>query len=130
MITARIYRAQGNTEKEEAALKRVLEIAPDYPPALAEIVSLDLKANRFDAGQDRLQRALDRDPNNAQAALTLGWLCESKGNLDKAITYYLRALEADGIRAADDRGAPRVPEPARHDRTSTARKPGRSPRQW
>lgn len=88
----------------QALLDRVLEVEPDYIPALTTLARLYYRAPKTE-GMSRQQNELeirqlaDRiaeiDPNSVDALGWLGWFAYLDGNWQVAAHFYEKALQAD-----------------------------------
>ena len=84
--------------------REALEIDPDYAPAWVGLASIRFGMAGpigFDYDSiaplavDAAERALEADPDNAQAYAVLGGLARAEGDLARAARYHQRALDLD-----------------------------------
>jgi Flp pilus assembly protein TadD len=84
----------GRPELAEQNLMRAAEIEPAYASeALRYTGQMRALSGDLETGLDLLRRAVERDPENAQAHHDLGYTHELRGELDEAARSYRRALE-------------------------------------
>ena len=95
---AECYRQADNPAEAVVCLRNGLKYAPDDNDMRLEL-GIALMANQqFDAAERELQRVLERDPENVEALVHLGYLYIVSGwwyASDKAVEVLKRALELD-----------------------------------
>jgi len=76
---AQVYKEKGDKERRFEQLQRVISLGPDTPRGHKSRVALGLERgqyffeqHRFDEGYVAIQKALDINPNNVMALITLG----------------------------------------------------------
>jgi tetratricopeptide (TPR) repeat protein len=82
----------------DAAAACFQELLAAYPkaPNVHYLYGTFLSANDKDAGLREFQKELQLNPKNAVALLTIALEYEARGELDTAVSYARRAVEADG----------------------------------
>ncbi len=63
--------------------------------------STDLRENLLAESRDCFRRAHDLDRKNPKYTMGLGWIFHEMGNLDQAINWYDRAIDADAQKGRD-----------------------------
>jgi len=91
---ANVYHEQGDDENTEAWLKKVLEIEPDFAPALNYLgyFYAELGSNLEEA-HELIRRALEREPNNGHYQDSMGWVLFKMGRVEEALDYIKSSLE-------------------------------------
>ncbi len=84
---------QGRAADAEQAYRSALERAPNYTLARANLGNLLMDAGRFDEGVAAYEEGIALDPKNAELMNGLGWRFEQKGDRDRALSWYGRALD-------------------------------------
>jgi transcriptional regulator HilA, main transcriptional regulator of SPI1 len=116
----------------EADAGRALEIAPDYPPALAALGwSRSTLSSTPDGGAELLDRAIDLDGRHSKARLYRGWARAGEERLDGAIADLDAGLEVSpldqallGVRAWLEICAGNVESGEKRARDGLERRPG------
>jgi tetratricopeptide (TPR) repeat protein len=75
----------GKRDEAHAALKEVLDKAPDYLPAWVTLMDLDMSEAKYDDAASCASTILDRDARNYQALLSRSSISLAKGDVDKAV---------------------------------------------
>ncbi|OGX16304.1 MAG: hypothetical protein A2166_04080 [Omnitrophica WOR_2 bacterium RBG_13_41_10] len=89
---ANIYDELKNRPKAEEALKKTLELNPDYHQALNYLGYLYVEENKnLDQAQGMINKALELEPNNGAYVDSLGWLYFKQGKLKEAINELEKA---------------------------------------
>ena len=86
--------ARGDVRGAEQAYRRALEKAPEYTLARANLGNLLMESGRFGEGVAVYEQGIALDPKNAELMNGLGWQYGQKGDAEKALHWYGRALEA------------------------------------
>lgn len=114
---AREALAQRDVPAALAALYRVLECEPDYPPALHELGVLYFRLQRYGDSACAFERFLTQLPERVGETRALGHCYYSLGQYDKARAHYERVLEREPRMVEALRGLAlsmlRLGEPAR-----------------
>ena len=69
---AQVYRLESNLPEATGLLARVLQLSPDYVPALVWLAAVDVDLGRLDAAEPLLNRALTLQPESTAAMYWLG----------------------------------------------------------
>jgi tetratricopeptide (TPR) repeat protein len=88
MLCATLYQQRHDTAQARRAYEKVIELDPNYIPALnnlAYIYTVDL--GEYDTGLRLARRAKELAPDNPQIADTLGWVLYRQGNAEWALGY-------------------------------------------
>ena len=88
-----LYVARDQLEEAEDLLLRALEGSPETW-VYVELGELDRRQGRFDEALDRLNTALDRDPDDSYARATRGQVQRARGQHDEAVDDLLAAIAA------------------------------------
>ncbi|MEM8557616.1 MAG: tetratricopeptide repeat protein, partial [Bacteroidota bacterium] len=86
---------QQNLAEAEPALARAVALDPDFVVARANLGTLHLLSERFDAAAEQFERALRTDPTYAPALGNLGVLRAQQGRTDEARRLFERLLAAN-----------------------------------
>lgn len=89
-----IHCQQGRVDKGLSALRRSVELAPDYHDAHANLGLASMVGKDFTAAERHLARAIDLDPKQISPRVNLAVLRRNQGRLDEALEM-LRALEEE-----------------------------------
>jgi predicted O-linked N-acetylglucosamine transferase (SPINDLY family) len=81
----------GNIAEARNRYQRILEAEPEQVEALYRLGLLDCREGRFDAGVQRMGRAVALAPNYSEALYNLGVACMDNGDAQGAIVAYRRA---------------------------------------
>lgn len=92
---ANAYQLSGSIRDAELWYRRILSLKPDYAPSCLAYARLLLKQRDFSEARTYCVKALQINPQSADAHVLLGELCASEGNLDQAIAAYRCATELD-----------------------------------
>ncbi|MDH5445569.1 MAG: tetratricopeptide repeat protein [Gammaproteobacteria bacterium] len=84
---------EGKLDKAEAALKDFADDQQALAGPWANLALISIKRNKLEEAEQRLQKALARNPEMPQALNMMGFIEKQKGNIVKARDYYLRAIE-------------------------------------
>jgi predicted Zn-dependent protease len=76
---------------------RIEQQHPDAPLMLEALAQAYLRAYRLGDAEDTLKRWLALQPNNVQALLLQGTLCELRQQRGEAASYYRKAVEMDPL---------------------------------
>jgi tetratricopeptide (TPR) repeat protein len=80
-------------DEARAAFGKALETAPDYIPAVEQLVLLDLANKQYDAALQRVQPVLDRNPKSAEALVVQAKIFVAQRDLKRAEAALLKAIE-------------------------------------
>ncbi|MFT5197882.1 MAG: tetratricopeptide (TPR) repeat protein [Planctomycetota bacterium] len=97
---ARILMAQDDLTGAQEALRSALELELDFPDALVAMAVLERQRSEFEAAGRYLERALQREPNNAAWWTLVGFNYYDQRRFDEGRDAFLKALELDGASAA------------------------------
>src|SRR5690606_13294981 len=84
--------AKGETAKAQAYVQSLTERAPDFLPAWLLLAQIAANGHAYDEAAKHLERILSRDPANPDALLLNGRIRLAKGDFEKAIAEFERAL--------------------------------------
>ena len=91
----RIYRAAGDTEKEEAAFLKASELRPTYIQAHERLVDTYAREDRLEKALAQLDTLLENTPSHAPALIRKALIHERLGDPQKAVDTY------DALRQTD-----------------------------
>ncbi len=94
-LKAQAYGFERNSEQAEAALRKTLEIDPNYIAAYSALGALFVNTKQADRAIAEYQKILERRPDNATAYTMIGMLDDSRQNYDAAAESYRKALGKD-----------------------------------
>ena len=102
MTQASLYLAMKQPEKALELYKHLIDTGTQEPGVLSRLADLYEKTGKTDAGIRYFETLRSRLPRNAEVALGLGKLWDSKKDAARAESFYRQAMEED----------PAAPEPA------------------
>lgn len=88
---ARAQLAMSNNVSARETLEKLLAADPQFIPAVAQLVMLDLRERRREAAQDRLAKLVADHPGEASVALLEGDVAMTSGSYTAAATAFDRA---------------------------------------
>lgn len=95
---ANIYYCQlmkQDTASAIATLQSVLTEFPSDPKIsdfLNQLIDMYIKTNQLDNATSYLQKAIEKEPNNTAYLFNLGYLSETRGDMDAAVANYEKAI--------------------------------------
>ena len=93
-----LYATQGEEEKARKQYKMALDLNPGYLIARLNLAVLSLNHDETEEAYRWLQEGLKNYPENAALQNGLG-VCElRRGNVQKAITYFRKAIDIEGAK--------------------------------
>lgn len=88
------YRAvKKDTAKAIAAAERARKQFPEDPDLKQDEITLLIIANEVDAAKEKIQAAIDKNPDDHVLYYEMGYLYDASDDLDKAIEWYKKAIE-------------------------------------
>ncbi|MEK6280157.1 MAG: tetratricopeptide repeat protein [Acidobacteriota bacterium] len=94
-LKAQIYGFERNSVEAEVALRKTLELDPNYIAAYSALGALFINTNQQERAIAEYQKILERRPDNATAHTLIGMLDDSRKNYDAAAESYRKALGKD-----------------------------------
>lgn len=92
---AMLHDSNGNTDKAEADLRKVLEQNPDNAVALNALgYILTISSDRFSEARSLIERALELDPDNPAILDSMGWVLYQQDQPEQALNYLTRAWDS------------------------------------
>lgn len=92
LLLAQVYAAQGDTNRAEATLKKIIEADPKIPAAYSMLANLYVaEGNRAQALQE-LASVLSQTPSNAPALMMKGMILETQKDYTAALDTYEKLL--------------------------------------
>ena len=88
-----ILRYQKKAPEARAAFEQALELAPDYLPAIDQLVELDIADKKLEAATRRAETLVAGYPTNAEPVLLLAKVHAAAGNVNQTEADLLRAIE-------------------------------------
>lgn len=83
----------------EKDFKRYLEFLPILPDQYTAPGNFYIQNGQSDIGMKNIKKALEINPDYAEALLLMGAVLESKGQIDETCKFYNKALEKGLIEA-------------------------------
>ncbi len=90
-----IHQQKGEIDQARAAFERAILVKPDYMPAVAQLVMLDVGLKDFDAAKKRADAFAEKNSASPAAHFLVGRVHASAGEWEQAETALSRALEID-----------------------------------
>jgi tetratricopeptide (TPR) repeat protein len=91
---ANVYHEQGDDENTEAWLKKVLQIEPDFAPALNYLGYFYAEqGSNLKEAHELISRALESEPDNGHYQDSMGWVLFKMGRVEEALNYIKTSLE-------------------------------------
>jgi Tfp pilus assembly protein PilF len=94
-LIAQVHLKGKKTEAAEKALKKAIDLQPQWTVPHNNLAKLYLASGKEKAAIENLKVAVQENPENRAAYMTLASLYERSGNLDAAIDTYEKAVAAD-----------------------------------
>jgi len=88
-------RVQGKNAEAKKEFEASLAFAPGYVEPLAQLVSIAFAEKKPDVALERVQRQITLVPNSGELQFLLGQVHRARGDLSRAETAYLKALELE-----------------------------------
>jgi pentatricopeptide repeat protein len=92
---ARVYSAQGNTNKTEETLLQAVEVEPDQPNAHNLLASLYVSQGKLTQALERFEQLAAKNPSNIVALAQIGMIYSSQEKHDKARDAYEQLLKVN-----------------------------------
>jgi putative PEP-CTERM system TPR-repeat lipoprotein len=93
MTLARILLEQKQPAEARAALEKAVEIAPNFGPALSELVDFDLREKKFEAALARAQEQKAKNPTAGEPFYFEGKVFAAQRQWEKAEVAFQKALD-------------------------------------
>jgi tetratricopeptide (TPR) repeat protein len=90
-----ILKQQNKEVEARQAFEKAAELAPENLSSLEQLVNLDIDAKAYQAGYQRVNQVLQKQPNSAAAYYLRGKLYSAEGKFDLAQEALLKALDLD-----------------------------------
>ena len=91
-LAGRVYAAQGQSDRAEAALRKTLELDPKFSSAYDLLLSIFIATNQLPQAVTLLESGLSRNPGNTRALMVLGQTYERMKDFAKARDTYEKVL--------------------------------------
>jgi tetratricopeptide (TPR) repeat protein len=103
-LAAKTYDAVGDLSKEEAALRRAVEVAPDRMGGYSALGMWYARRNHLDEARAKFEELVRRNPKSVWAGTMLGMVLESLGKSTEAEKRYqaVLAINANAAVAANN----------------------------
>lgn len=99
LLHARLALVEGRPEEAERELRAVAADEREAPTVLTQLGAVLLRLERWAEAEETFQRALERDPDSAEAHDGLGVALRQRGALDDAIFHHMRSASLLHARA-------------------------------
>jgi tetratricopeptide (TPR) repeat protein len=83
---------QPDAERAESAMRRTVELDPDYMPAYSALAEIYFGTQQPDRAIDEYKKIAERRPDDFTAYRNIGLIEAGRNNLDVAVDYYHRVL--------------------------------------
>jgi len=93
LLTGMVLVQQGQKGEARKAFARAQEVAPDYMPAVEQLVELDLGEKEYSTAFQRVETQLGRNPKAPEPLMLEAKIFLAQGNTNKAETALLKAIE-------------------------------------
>lgn len=93
MLSGAVLLQQNKTAAARKSFSSALELAPDYLPALGQLVELDLQEKKYPDAMQLITKQLERTPNTAELHLLQARVNLAQGNTNQAETGLSKAIE-------------------------------------
>ena len=90
-----LYRVAGSPERATEEYRRALELRPTFLDIRARLGAAYLETAEFEQAREELEAILSRNPNLTGARIQLGVVLHRMGDVDAAVSEWLRCLEDD-----------------------------------
>jgi tetratricopeptide (TPR) repeat protein len=91
---ANVYHEQGDDKNIEAWLKKVLELEPDFAPALNYLGYFYAeRGTNLKEAHRLISRALEQEPDNGHYQDSMGWVLFKMGRIEEALNYIKTSLK-------------------------------------
>ena len=104
LLQGRVLLAKGDLAAARQSFERALSIDPVYYAAAASLAELDLKDKKPDAAEQRFDKLLAAQPDNARALMAVAQLRAHAGKSKEEVT----GLLAKAVKASPTEAAPRL----------------------
>jgi len=91
-LEGKIYAAEGELDRAEAALVKTLELNPNFSSAYELLISSYVAGNKLPEALKELQAFLSKSPNNPRALMTLGVIYDKMKDYPEARDAYEKVL--------------------------------------
>jgi tetratricopeptide (TPR) repeat protein len=88
-----VLAGQHKDSEARAAFEKSLELAPDYMPAVQQLINLDLAEHKYKDATALAQAQIDKTPKAAEPWAMLAKIDEAQMNLARAETNLLKAID-------------------------------------
>ncbi len=95
LLAGGVLLQQNKTNEARLAFEKALKLAPNYLPALEQLIALDLVQRQFSPAVDRIQKELERTPNSPQLHVLLAKAYHEQGKTNNVEPELQRAIELD-----------------------------------
>ncbi|MGD9980403.1 MAG: tetratricopeptide repeat protein [Hyphomonadaceae bacterium] len=99
-MIAETHAREGRYAEAESALRRVIELAPEFPLARHELGQMLISLGRIDDAVTQARNLLQLDPRNVGSRRLLASALNARGDYAEALEIYQHMVAADPKRAA------------------------------
>ena len=90
-----ILRQQKKEVEARQAFEKAAELEPENPSSLEQLINLDIDAKAYEAGHQRVNQVLQKQPNSAALYYLQGKLYSAEAKFDAAQAALLKAIDLD-----------------------------------
>jgi tetratricopeptide (TPR) repeat protein len=91
-LEAKVHLGRGDTSQAEAALRKSVELAPDFREAYMALAQILIKTKKPDLALEELGKGLVKNPKDTGTLMMMGMLYEAKSDFAKARDTYEKLL--------------------------------------
>ena len=93
LLMGLVFLQQNKTDEARQAFSKAFELAPDYLPALEQLINLDLLAKQYPAALERVQSQIAKNPKLAEPQLLLAKVFLAQQDTKQAEAALRKAIE-------------------------------------
>ena len=94
LLMGLVLAQQGRKDEARKAFARAQEVAPNYLPALEQLVDLDLKEKQYATALKRVEKQLEKDSKAPEPRLLEAKIFLAQSNTNQAEAVLLKAIQS------------------------------------